>query len=165
LSQNTGGSSSDVWVLPLGDDRKPFPIANSRFTEDSATFSPDGRSIAYGSNEAGPYQICVQPFPPTGDKYQISRNGGGQPMWRGDGRELFFIGADAMMMATTIDTSRQFEAGVPQALFPSRSPNTVLGRRSYAVTRDGKRFLIPALQDATSSPLTVVVNWPALVQK
>jgi Tol biopolymer transport system component len=163
-TQFTGGSS-DVWVLPLGDDRKPFPIANSRFTEDSATFSPDGRWIAYGSNEAGSYQIYVQPFPPTGAKYQVSRNGGGQPKWRGDGRELFFIGADAMMMSATIDTSRQFEAGVPQPLFPSRSPNTVLGRQSYAVTRDGKRFLIPALHDATSMPLTVVINWLSAVQK
>ena len=138
-TQGAGGNG-DVWILPLQGDRKPFPLANSSFAEDAATFSPDGRWIAYSSNESGQFQVYVQPFPPAAGKYQISRNGGAQPMWRGDGRELFFIAPDSTMMAAQIDTARGFEAGVPQTLFASRAGTTLQGRRQYAVTGDGKRI-------------------------
>ena len=157
---------SNAWVLPVSGDRKPLPVAATPFIEDAPTFSPDGRWIAYTSNESGQFQVYVERFPVSAGKYQVSQNGGGQPRWRGDGRELFFIARDSMMMAAAIDTSRSFEAGVPLALFPSRSAGTVQARSQYAVTKDGKRFLIPALpQTATSAPLTVVVNWLAAVQK
>jgi Tol biopolymer transport system component len=166
IAYTQGSANTDVWILPLAGDRKPFPLASSSFAEDGATFSPDGRWIAYSSNESGQYQVYVQPFPPSGGKIQISRNGGGQPMWRGDGRELFFIAPDSAMMAATIDASRQFQAGVPQALFASHAAGAVQGRRQYAVTKDGKRFLVLALQPAAgSAPLTVVVNWLAAVQR
>ena len=162
----TGTGTPDVWVLPLTGDRKPFPIASSRFIEDAGTFSPDGKWIAYSSNESGQYQVYVQPFPPSTAKYQVSRNGGAQPMWRGDGHELFFIAPNSMMMAATIDTARGFQPAVPQSLFPSRAAAITSGRRQYAVTRDGKRFLIAALPQAPSeTPITVLVNWLAAVQK
>ena len=121
--------------------------------------------IAYYSNESGQNQVYVQPLPPTGEKYQVSKNGGTQPMWRGDGKELFFLAPDSTMMATTIDTAHQFQAGVPQALFASHAA-VMQGRRNYSMTKDGKRFLVAALQQAASvAPLTVVVNWLAAVQK
>lgn len=161
-----GSGNSDVWVLPVGGDRKPLPVSATPFIEDAPTFSPDGRWIAYTSNESGQFQVYVERFPMSAGKYQVSQNGGGQPQWRADGRELFFIAPDSMVMATAIDTSRDFEAGVPAALFNSRASGTVQARSQYAVSRDGKRFLAPALpQTATSPPLTVLINWFAAVQK
>ncbi len=156
---------SDVWVLPLFGDRKPFALAESPFTEGSAVFSPDGRWIAYTSNEGGQPDVYVQPFPGPGAKSQVSRDGGSHPVWRADGRELFYLGADRLMMAVPIGAGRSFDAGQPQALFPSHA---VLGpNQAYAVTKDGRRFLVNAgsQQSSGAAPLTVVLNWTAAIQK
>jgi Tol biopolymer transport system component len=149
---------SDVWVLPLFGDRKPFALAESPFTEGSAVFSPDGRWIAYTSNEGGQPNVYVQPFPGPGAKSQVSRDSGSHPVWRADGRELFYLGADRTMMAVPIGAGRSFDAGQPQALFPSHA---VLGpNQGYAVTKDGRRFLVNAgSQQSRAAPLTVVLNW------
>jgi hypothetical protein len=150
---------SDVWVLPLFGDRKPFALAESPFTEGSAVFSPDGRWIAYTSNEGGQPNVYVQPFPGPGAKSQVSRDSGSHPVWRADGRELFYLGADRTMMAVPIGAGRSFDAGQPQALFPSHA---VLGpNQGYAVTKDGRRFLVNAgsQQSSGAAPLTVVLNW------
>ncbi|MBI3491301.1 MAG: PD40 domain-containing protein [Acidobacteria bacterium] len=155
---------ADLWILPLSGDRKPFAFLQTPFIESSAVFAPDGRWIAYRSDESGQSQVYVQPFPATGGKFQVSKNGGVQPSWRGDGKELFFIAPDATMMAAAIDTTRQFEAGVPQSLF--QSGIAVLSTRLYGVTRDGKRFLVVGVPQRSSAlPLTVVVNWLSAVQK
>ena len=156
---------TDIWILPQSGDRKPFAFVASRFMEGGAQFSPDGRWIAYHSYESGRPQIYVQPFPASGGKYQVSNNGGVQPLWRGDGRELFFIGLDRDMMAATIDSSNELKASVPQALFLSGITNTT-SVRQYAVARDGQKFLIVTEQaQAATLPLTVVVNWPATIPK
>ena len=84
---------SNVWVLPLFGDRKPFAFAETPFTEGSAVFSPDGRWIAYTSNEGGQPDVYVQPFPGPGAKSQVSRDGGTHPLWRADGKELFYLGS------------------------------------------------------------------------
>jgi eukaryotic-like serine/threonine-protein kinase len=159
---------SDVWVLPLFGDRKPFPLTQTAFRETSAVFSPDGRWIAYTSNETGQGNVYVQPFPGPGAKYPVSREGGYQPAWRADGKELFYVGADGAMMAVPIDATSQFNAGVPQALFLFRSgAPTFEASQVYAVTKDGKRFLINARPEQSGgvAPLTVVVNWLAAVQR
>ena len=83
---------SNVWILPLFGDRKPFAFAETPFTEASAVFSPDGRWIAYTSNEGGQADVYVQSFPGPGAKSQVSRDGGSHPVWRADGRELFYLG-------------------------------------------------------------------------
>jgi Tol biopolymer transport system component len=83
---------SNVWILPLSGDRKPFAFAETPFIEASAVFSPDGRWIAYTSNEGGQLDVYVQSFPGPGTKSQVSRNGGSHPVWRADGRELFYLG-------------------------------------------------------------------------
>ena len=128
-------------------------------------FSPDVRWIAYTTNESGQGNVVVQPFPGTGGKYQISREGGGRPVWRADGKELFYIGADGNMMAVPIDATDQFNAGVPQALFPTALRDQA-PTREYTVTKDGKRFLISATpQQSRAAPLTVVLNWTATIQK
>ena len=157
---------SDVWVLPLFGDRKPFPVAQTAFNETSAVFSPDARWIAYTSDEAGQPNVYVQPLLGAGARHQVSRDGGGQPVWRADGQELFFIAPDGALMAAPVEASGEFKAG-PQALFPAIPPSTLtITAAQIAVTKDGKRFLVIARPDEVSAaPLTVVVNWLATVQK
>jgi len=108
---------SNVWVLPLFGDRGPFAFADSPFTETSAVFSPDGRWIAYTSNEGGQMDVYAQSFPGPGAKSQVSRNGGSHPVWRADGRELFYLGPDGTIMSVPIGAGRSFDAGLPRALF------------------------------------------------
>ena len=135
------------------------------FNEDAAAFSPDGRWIAYSSNESGQFQVDVQPFPPTGGKYQVSKNGGTQPMWRGDGKELFFLAPDLSLMAVDIASGPAFRAGSARRLSQTQAvaPSGLTGQMAYDVTSDGQRFLVKV--PASFSPITVVVNWTALLQK
>jgi len=107
----------------------------------------------------------VQPFPATGAKFQISRDGGTQPIWRRDGRELFFLSPDGTMMSASMTLSSQFAAGVPQRFFASGvDSSTGTLRRTYTVTKDGQRFLLNVPQHRPV-PLNVVVNWPATLTK
>jgi eukaryotic-like serine/threonine-protein kinase len=158
--------SPDIWILPLSADRKPFAFVQTAFTERNPEFSPDGRWLAYQSTESGQAQVYVQPFPPTGSgKHLVSINGGILPTWRGDGQELFFLSPDSKMMAVTVKTTADFEAGVPQALFPVEMPVATTSRQ-FAVSRDGNRFLVNARSAASiAEPLTVVVNWIGAIQK
>ena len=96
-------------------------------SSNAGVFSPDGRWIAYTTNESGQPNVYVQPFLRAGGKYQVSRDGGSHPVWRADGKELFYLGADGTLMAVPIDATGQFDAGVPQALFPT-------GRARYSST-------------------------------
>jgi Tol biopolymer transport system component len=161
------GRSVDVWVLPTFGDRKPFPFVETQFDELSGTFSPDGRWLAYASTETGQSQIYVQPFPATGGRYQVSRNGGVIPTWRSDGKELFYLAPpDSRLTAVSIDTSRGFEMGEPQALFVTNAAPNQATYRQFAISNDGKRFLINTqVQQASTQPITVVVNWLSSVQK
>jgi eukaryotic-like serine/threonine-protein kinase len=158
---------SDVWVLPLFGDRKPFPVAQTAFLESSAVFSRDGRWIAYMSSEAGPQNIYVQPFPAGGEKWPVSRDGGIQPVWGPDGKELFFLAPDGMMMATPIKATDRFDVGIPRPLFPAILTNSLTSTADqYAVTKDAKRFLVHSRPpQSTATPITVVINWPATIQK
>ena len=155
---------ADVWILPLTGDKKPFPFVEGPGAQANPAFSPDGRWIAYSSDESGTAQVYVQPFPPTGGRFQVSKVAGRQPLWRGDGKELFFLAAGTIM-AAAIDTTRGFQAGVPQTVFAGSGVAGV-GRRQYAVTRDGKRFLMISPEVTSSdATLTIVVNWLAGIQK
>src|SRR5205823_3575782 len=128
--------------------------------------SPDVRWIAYGSNESGKSEIYVQPFPGPGGKWQVSTQGGTQPRWRKDGRELFYIGLDNKLMAVPITLSanaQSVDVGAATALFQTRMINgpavTPYGHQ-YAVTPDGQRFLINVTtEEATASPITLILNW------
>jgi Tol biopolymer transport system component len=156
----------DLWVLPLFGDRKPFPLLRTEFNESSAVFSPDGRWLAYSSNEGGQRNVYVLPFPGTGGKKQISADGGNQPVWRADGKELFYLGIDGTLMAVPIDSFGQFANGAPQAIFRTAVPIFNDSRGQYAVTKDGKRFLTTATpQRPGVTPLTVIVNWTATIPK
>jgi dipeptidyl aminopeptidase/acylaminoacyl peptidase len=150
---------SNVWILPLFGDRKPFAFADSPFTEASAVFSPDGRWLAYTSNEGGQTDVYVQSFPRPGVKSQVSRDGGSHPVWRADGRELFYLGPDGTMMSVSVGEGPSLDAGLPRALF--HADVWALARNQvYAVTRDG-RFLVTVTPQKSSgaAPLTVVLNW------
>jgi Tol biopolymer transport system component len=155
----------DLWALPTFGDRKPIPIAVSPFVETSPMFSPDGRFVAYVSTESGREEIYVQTFPEAGGKWQVSNSGGADPSWRTDGKELYYRSPDQKLMAVEVRGGADFQAGVPQPLFPVRvRPGT--SRNKYAPFPDGQRFLFAApLGRESMAPTTVVLNWPASLGK
>ena len=172
---------SQIWLLPLGlegANHKPVRVANSEFNEAAARFSPDGRWIAYSSDESGRSEIYVRPFevssatgtsaanetPVTG-KWMVSKDGGHRALWRHDGKELFYLSLDGSAMAVDVSTSGVFQAGIPKALF-----KTPRGTLFWDVFPDGKRFLMAAPSAASASaaaqpPFTVVLNWQAELKK
>ena len=159
-------TNNDIWILPTTGDRKPFPLLDSEFNEYQGRTSPDGRWVAYVSDESGSPEVYVQSFPKPGGKWQISTAGGADPRWRRDGRELYFISADRKLMAAEVKADATFQAGVPQALFDVRVSGLVDVRGHYAVSADGRRFLVNRLgESGGSSPMTVVLNWTAALRK
>ncbi|MCA1660594.1 MAG: hypothetical protein LC642_08695, partial [Verrucomicrobiaceae bacterium] len=100
----------DFWVLPMSGDRQPFPFLQTEFNEQAAQFSPDGKWIAYSSDESGAPEVYVQTFPASGGRWRVSTDGGRQPRWRRDGRELFYITADGKLMAVDVKLGATFEA-------------------------------------------------------
>jgi Tol biopolymer transport system component len=142
-------------------DRKPIPVMNTSADENSARFSPDGRWVAYSSYETGGPRVYVQTFPPGGGKWQISVSGTGayDPLWRGDGRELFYRTATGVWSVdVTTTTSTAFARAVPRKLFDTNGmPVNPLVTR-YNVTADGQRLLLNVANSA-QRPIRVVVNW------
>jgi eukaryotic-like serine/threonine-protein kinase len=157
-------SAADLWVLPLSGERKPFPFIKTNYMETSARFSPDGHWVAYASNESGNYEIYVQSFPATGQAIRISSEGGIDPRWRRDGRELFFVSSDGWLMATDVKTEGSFSAGVPKPLFRF-SGSTQTNRRSYWPRPDGKRFLVMTMSDTSAAQIRVTVSWTEALKK
>jgi Tol biopolymer transport system component len=157
-------ATADILALPLFGDRKPIPVVQTEFSENLGVFSPDGRWIAYTTNETGQPNVYVQPFLRAGRKYPISPNGGRNPHWRADGRELFYLDAAGTMMAVPIEATDPFAAGLPKTLFPA---GVVSANQAYAVTKDGQRFLVSTRPQSggTTPPLTVIVNWTSTLQK
>jgi eukaryotic-like serine/threonine-protein kinase len=155
---------ADIWILPLFGDRQPSPILQTPAAEREARFSPNGRWIAYTSDETGPSELYVQSFPIGGGKWQISNGGGGPARWRGDGKELYYVSGGKLMAVEVKTDGDTFEMSTPHALFDIRGP-AAPGAGSapgFDVTKDGKRFLIAvAVQEATFTPINVVLNWTA----
>jgi Tol biopolymer transport system component len=123
----------DIWVLPLDGDRKPFPLIQTEFNESQSQFSPDGRWVAYVSDETGGPQIYVQSFPKLTGKWQVSTDGGTQPRWRHDGKELFYLALDQQLMAVTVLPGATFTDNATRAVQNNTSsqgiPARVLGFR------------------------------------
>ncbi len=164
-----------IWVLPLREGGKPFPFLRTEFNEDHGRFSPDGHWVAYQSDESGRNEIYVRPFSPdsngagasAGGKWQISTDGGIDPCWRGDGKELYYLSPDRKLMAVEVVANPAFHAGVPKELFQASPPSVdVSGLRNWDVTSDGNRFLFatPAAE-ASQASFTVVQNWQAGLKK
>jgi Tol biopolymer transport system component len=164
--KNDPKTKSDLWILPLEGNREPFPFAQTQFREMQGRFSHDSKWIAYVSDESGSGEVYVQAFPASGGKFRISSRGGNQPIWRGDGEELFYISADQKMMAVEVKSGtgakEGFEIGVPKALF--NVPVTGIDV-NYDVTDDGRRFLVVTNEETTAAPITVVLNWTAELKR
>jgi len=154
-----------LWVFPLTPGQKPWavradPAPNTWHSE----FSPDGHLLAYMSKESGRPEVFVEPFPGTGDRWQVSTQGGGEPHWRSDGQELFYLASDSRLMS--IDTTvPDWQHSKPTPLFSASVPD-VDGFSDYAVAPDGQSFVINVfLGDAVTPPLDVIVNWLPLLRK
>jgi len=162
----------DIFALPLEGDKTPMPLTKTRFEEGNARFSPDGKWIAYQSNETGRFEIWAQPFPSSGERVQISTTGGAQAQWGPQGKELFYIGIDEGLMAVPLRVSsdnKTLEPGPARALFLTRIPGgAVLGgglRQQYVVSPDGQRFLMRTVVDDAPTPITLILNWTAALKK
>jgi Tol biopolymer transport system component len=154
------GGQQNIWVLPFAGDRKPFPYLQTAASEIDPMFSPDQRWVAYTERTNAQSEVYVQPFPATGGKFQISRNGGVKPVWRRDGKELFYLEPDGRLVAVAVDASGTFRAGSAEPLFQVSTLPLGADGRQYAVSDDGKQFLVNVRpQQFFSTPLTVVVNW------
>jgi Tol biopolymer transport system component len=156
--------TSDIWAFPMARDRKPFPVLETPFKENSAVFSPSGRFIAYVSNDSGANQVYVQPFPPTGARVQLSIDNGWSPVWTADGRTVLYSTSDQRFMAVEVTTSgATVHAGPPRMLFMQR--NIGGGLNSFTVDPSGQRFLLVVPDQKEFAPITVVLNWPSLLAK
>jgi Tol biopolymer transport system component len=165
LYQRPGTTTGqDLWIAPQAGDRNPFPYLQAPFNEQNGVFSPDGRWIAYVSDESGRNEVYVQAFPLSTEKRQISTTGGSDPAWRKDGTELFYLAADRNLMTTPVKAGgAMFEPGTPKALF--QVPGNVT-RRSYAAGSTGQRFLVSRpVGEVANTPVTVVMNWQAELAK
>jgi serine/threonine protein kinase/Tol biopolymer transport system component len=160
----TGG---DIWALPLGAD--PYPVVKSANDERYGTPSPDGRWLAYVSNESGAYEVNVQALGAPGVRRQVSANGGFQPQWRRDGRELFYMAPERTLMAIEFESSlTTFAAAPPKTLFATGMKWIEIQgtARTYAVAPDGQRFLLAsATEESRSAAITVILNWTGALQK
>jgi eukaryotic-like serine/threonine-protein kinase len=160
LSSHTG---HDLWVLTM-PERKPSLYLQTPFEEVRGRFSPDGRWIAYVSNESGRDEVFVRPFPSADRKWQVSIDGGSAPQWRGDGKELFYVKSDGSFFGVSTGTTSEFNADRPQKLFSTPIRNN----RDYSVSQDGQRFLVnpaPANDAAPAPPITTIINWTRILNK
>ena len=164
---------SDVWVLPLFGDRKPVSAGPNAVSpkHQQCSLPMDGGSHTRATRTASRTSTCNR-FPRPGAKFQVSRDGGSHPVWRADGKELFYLDADGNMMAVPIEATSRFDPGVPQSLFSTSTPTA--DRRqglgsvatAYAVTKDGQRFLVGATsRQSRVAPLTVLLNWMSCDQE
>jgi len=166
FSRNTGW---DIWALPMdsrGIPATPFSVLRTNFDETNGQLSPDGKWVAYQSNETGRFEVYLRPFPGPGSKWPVSRNGGAQVRWRRDGKELFYVGLDARLMAVPIQLASngvQIGIGAPAPLFTTHIGGAVQGadRQQYMVSSDGQRFLMNAIVEEPTTPIIVVLNWIA----
>ena len=167
--QGEQATGYDIWTLSLEGDRQPHPFLQTRFNEQYADLSPDGRWLAYASNQSGRAEVYVQPYPGPGARQQISVDGGTAPAWSRDGRELFYItnpsvggqAALTKMMVVAVQSKPTFTAGTPRLLFQGRYGATA-NIRGYDVSPDGRRFLMVQQKDRPAirlADMIIVQNW------
>jgi Tol biopolymer transport system component len=158
FSSQSPTTARDVWAVPVdGTDRKPFPVAQTAAEETYGKFSPDGKWVAYQSDETGHFEVFVRPFPGPGPAVRVSTGGGGQAFWRHDGKELFYRTTDDQLMAVSVGASGNgtLDFGLPQSLFKVKG--------NIVPETDGQRFLwLLPIGDVGRPPITVIVNWAGL---
>ncbi len=157
-------SATELWTLPLFGDRKAVPYLQTGFNQTGGRFSPNGKWIAYVSNESGKNEVYVRPFPASGGKLMVSTSGGFRPIWRRDGNEIFYLDASGELMAAKVKQNGSALAiDAPSPLFQTHVEGF---QHSYDASADGQRFLIvTATPQKVPSPITVVVNWDAGLKK
>jgi eukaryotic-like serine/threonine-protein kinase len=164
--QPAAGGTQLVLVSTSGDKMTPF--LTSKASESNGMISPDGKWVAYASNESGDWEIYVTTFPTAAGKWQVSRGGGTEPRWRGDGKEIFYIGAGSTLTAVPVSSAGTFAAGNPTPLFRTqlRAQVSSTDQFSYDVTKDGQRFLVNRYaKPAQVAPLHIILNATAAVTK
>lgn len=164
FSRLKNDARASVWLLSLSDRQAKPLLQSTAIDQGAAVFSPNGRFIAYTSNESGRLEVYVQTFPLSGEKWLISSGGGFLPLWRGDGKELFYLTEDGKVMSVETETGAAFKSRVAKQLFQvdiKRAPGY-----PYAVASDGTRFLINTPAEAsTTAPMMVVLNWTATLKQ
>jgi serine/threonine protein kinase len=152
-------ANSDIWILPRESGDESFPFANTAFNEVAPVFSPDGRFIAYVSDETGQNEVYVQPYPGLGGKRLVSTNGGSEPVWSRDGRELFYRhGNDLLVVGTELEP--ELRLGQPRVLFQRALRPSVVGPANYDVSADGRRLIMVELGEGDApTQLNVILNW------
>jgi serine/threonine protein kinase/Tol biopolymer transport system component len=156
------GPSTDLWYVSLGADRTPHPFVQTAFYERDGQFSRDGKWVAYQSNDAGHYEIYLQPFPGPGGRIQVSAGGGQQVRWAKSGSELFYVAADQRLTSVRVTSGAngKLVLGSPVPLFRTEFDSGFLTRQQYVVSPDGERFLFNTATDATDPPsITLILNW------
>ena len=159
--------SGELWYLSHSDLQLK-PLFQGNWIVRNAQFSPDGKWIAYSSNETGNWEIYVSPFPAVNSKWQVSRGSGEEPRWRRDGKELFYLSAEGKMMAVSVKASPNFEAGTPRELFQTHLRQSISANDlvSYDLSADGRRFLINTkVNEPNATPLAIVLNWASEMEK
>ncbi len=163
--------ANDIWYLQMDGASEPRRFMETPFSELWPAFSPNGKWLAYASNETGQYEVYVRPFPGPGSKFLVSTSGGNSPAWAPDGTELFYRtfmargfrrGLDDEMMVVDIRTNPDFSVGVPRVLFEIHNFHGTIPSRTYDVALDGRRFLMPQFDEPEPQPVTklrVVLNW------
>ena len=168
---NAPGTQRDLWILPftpegkVPENAKPKPYLRTKFNEVYARFSPEPspRWVAYQSDETGRYEVYISAFPQPHGRFPISTGGGQYPEWGANGRELFYVAPDNKLMVVDLTiTADKVHPSAERALFTL--PIIDNGWNPYD-TIDGQRFLVRAVPQQASPPLTVIVNWPALLKK
>src|SRR6202521_5001845 len=154
-----GGAIRNIWILPL-KDRTPHVFIASPAYESAPSFSPDGRWIVYTSTESGRSEVYVRPYPGPGGKWQISTEGGTEPVWNPKGRELFYRDGQKMM-AAEYTAQPTFSAGKPRMLFQGPYTPTPRSAADYDVSSDGQRFLMLKATEQSPGQINVVLNWTA----
>jgi Tol biopolymer transport system component len=156
----------DVFVSSLDSAREPIAVARTSANERRPRFSPDSRFVAYDSDESGRSEVYVQPFPPTGGKWQVSVGGGNEVSWRRDGRELYYVNPDGMLMAVPVTlAANAFSAGAAAPLFSVGRRGGTGGTSRYEPASDGRRFLVRQIVNPPPQPLMVTLNWPAVLNR
>ncbi len=158
------GTGGDLWLLPPGNEQKLEKYVDSAAGAMHGNFSPDGHLVAYTSRESGRFEIYVQTVPRSDRKWPVSTSGGFEPRWRADGHEVYYLSEDRTLMAVPVGAGPSF--GIPKPLFQTHVPAGVTSLRThYVPSRDGQRFLVNVATDTVTSPITVVLNWTALLNK
>jgi len=161
-----GGKGPHLWIHQTAAEKKDYPLLGTNFAEENGRFSPDGRWLAYVSEETGKDELFVVPFPSLSSKWQVSTAGGEQAVWRADGKELFYVAQDRKLMAVGIETKGDdFKATLPRELFSSAITHVHHNYRQYDATPDGQRFIINTRTEQSAEPITIYTNWERELKK